>query len=119
MRPRIHPEPAADHHLSEIEMWAISEGTSALLIDLAVLEPCRVLGVVERLRIDPLEGVIQLTITDGTGEAIARWPIGRSDRHKNFVPGTAVALEGMATQVLDGLPLLDEPQLTVIQQKAA
>ena len=55
--------------------WVISLQASGWLADLKPYERCRVVGVVKRLRVDPQQGQIEVTIDDGTGQVTARWAI--------------------------------------------
>lgn len=100
--------------LAVLQLWAISAGASVWLIDLEPYEHARVVGVVKRLRVDPAGGYIEATVDDGTGEAAARWPIWRSAPVLATVPGTAVALDGVAEVGDDGRLTLQEPELQTI-----
>ncbi len=70
-------------------------------------EPVRVAGLVNRLRLRPLNGSVSLeaVISDGTGEVTATW-LGR-----NHIPGlslgTGVVLEGVLAQERDGLRMVN------------
>ena len=99
---------AQDHWLVELQMWAVSCGASTWLIDLEPYESCRVAGIVDRLRIDPAEQVIEVTITDGTASAVARWSTRRTSRLP-VIPGAGVLLEGFAAIGPDGRVVLSEP----------
>jgi hypothetical protein len=106
--------PAFERWLAELQLWAISSGATTWLIDLEPYVSCRVVGIVERLRIDPLSGYIEATVFDGTAAAPARWAIRRSTEELAAVPGRGVVLEGMAVIGHDGELLLDEPSLRTI-----
>jgi hypothetical protein len=99
----------ARSRLAARQRWAISAGASVLLMDLEPYEKCRVVGVVTRLRVDPREGLIEITIDDGTGEVGARWTIRRPMRQLALAPGTAVVLDGVAAVGNDDRLVLLEP----------
>jgi hypothetical protein len=105
--------------LAERQRWAISAGASTWLIDLEPYEKCRVVGVVERLRVDPHQGLIRITISDGTGEVGASWTIRRPIRQLALAPGTAVVLDGVAAIGNDGRPVLLEPGFQTIPYSAS
>jgi len=96
------------------QLWAISAGASVWLIDLEPFEGCRVVGVVKRLRVDPLHGHIEVTIDDGTGQVAARWSIREHAPQLALAPGTAVLLEGVAVAGDDGRRTLFEPEFETI-----
>lgn len=100
--------------VTELQLWAMSNGASTWLIDLEPYVVCRVVGVVERLRIDPVNGWIQATITDGTDEVVARWFIRRPTPELAAVPGRGVALEGVALIGDDGELVLSEPAVETL-----
>lgn len=98
-----HLPRAADNEqdgLAELQLWAVSMGASAWLIDVEPYEPCRVAAVVQQLRLDPGHGLIDATVTDGTGVITARWPIRRPTPELAAAPGRAV--------ILEGIPVVDE-----------
>ena len=99
---------------AELSRWAVSRGTSVWLIDLEPYESCRVVGIVERLRIDPRKGHIEAEITDGTDVLVARWSIRRPTPELAVVPGRAVVLEGVAGVGDDGRLILEEPGFETI-----
>ena len=99
--------------LTELELWVVSVGAS-LACDVKPCQSCRVAGVVERLRIDPSEGVIDATVSDGTGSITARWPASfRLDRMA-ITPGRLVILDGSADVGSDGHRILNEPSLRTV-----
>lgn len=100
--------------LEELQLWAVSNGASTWLIDLKPYVACRVVGVVERVRIDPVNGWLQATITDGTDEVVARWFIRRPTPELAAVPGRGVALEGIAFIDDEGGLVLSEPALQTL-----
>ena len=88
-------------------------------MDLEPYEKCRVVGVVERLRVDPREGLIEITIDDGTGEVDARWMIRRLVPQLALAPGTAVVLDGVAAIGNGGRLVLLEPGFRTIPYSAS
>lgn len=105
---------AEQRWLMELQLWAVSQGASVWLVDLEPYEPCRVVGVVERLRLDPRRGHLQATITDGTGEVAARWPIRTPPSEVAVAPGRAVVLEGVAVVAHDGALILQDPTFRIV-----
>jgi hypothetical protein len=105
--------------LAERQRWAISAGASTWLIDLEPYEKCRVVGVVNSLRMDPREELIEITINDGTGEVGARWMIQRPIPQLALAPGTAVVLDGVAAIGNDGRLVLLEPGFQAIPYSAS
>ena len=97
--------------LAELQLWAVSNGASTWIIDLKPYVVCRVAGVIERVRIDPLNGWLQATLTDGTGEVVARWSIRRPTPELAAAPGRGVALGGIAFIDDGGGLVLSEPTL--------
>ena len=93
----------------ELPLWALSAGASRWIVDLEAYEACRVVGVVERLKIVPLRGSIEATITDGTGRVVARWSIQRPTPQLGVLPGRGVLLEGV--------PIAEDRGLVVVDRK--
>jgi len=111
--------PRADLELPARQHWAISAGASGWLVDLKPYERCRVVGVVKRLRVDPLHGYIEVTIDDGTGQVAARWAIRGHDPQLALAPRTAVVLDGVAVVGDDGQLTLLEPGFQMIPYLAS
>lgn len=105
---------AEQRWLTELQLWAVSQGASVWLVDLEPYERCRVVGVVERLRLDPGRGHLQATITDGTGEVAARWPIRTPPAEVAVAPGRAVVLEGFAVVAYEGALMLEDPSFRIV-----
>ena len=110
---------AGRRRLAARQLWAISAGASVWLIDLEPYEKSRVVGVVKSLRVDPVEGYIEVTINDGTGQAAARWSIRRPAPELAIAPGIAVALDGVAAVGDDGRLTLQEPGFQAIPYPAS
>lgn len=82
--------------LADLQLWAISQLASVWLIDIEPYEPCRVAGIAVRWRIDPMEGYIGVTLFDGTGELLARWPsVTRPSPLHVMSQGRGLVLEGI------------------------
>jgi hypothetical protein len=106
--PKVMKLQGKDRFLTDLQMWAVSSGASTWLIDLEPGERCRVAVLVDRVRIDPAEHVIEASITDGTATTVAQW----STEHTSYlpvIPGDAVLLEGVAAMVREGEIVLSEP----------
>jgi hypothetical protein len=101
--------------LVDLELWAVSSGASAWLIDLEPYELCRIAGVVKRLRVDPVNGVVAAVITDGTGEVVAQWAIRRPTPELLVAPGTGVILEGVAALGPGQELILREPRYETVR----
>jgi hypothetical protein len=98
-----------DRSLFDFQLWVISQGISAWLGDVEPYEPCRVAGMVERMRIDPLDGSLGVLISDGTGVTSAKWHIRRPTPQLALAPGRGVVLEGSSTLASDGSVVFEEP----------
>ncbi len=114
----MKPQPShalsdAERRLAELQLWALSEGASCWIIDLEAYEPCRLAGVIERLTLDPVEGHMDASVSDGTGRVIARWVIRRGAPQMVCVPGRLVVIEGVAIAGDDHLMLL-EPRFELV-----
>lgn len=93
-------------------MWAVSSGISSWIVDVGPYEACRVAGLVERLTVDPVQGSVDATITDGTASIIARWSTCRPPRLR-VAPGSGVVLRGIAILEESGLVVV-EPTLELV-----
>ena len=109
----------ADPELPARQHWAISTGASGWLVDLKPYESCRVVGVVKRLRVDPQQGQIEVTIDDGTGQVTARWEMRGQARQLALAPRTVVVLDGLAVAEDDGRLTLLEPGFETITYLAS
>lgn len=99
----------------ELQLWAVSEGVTGLIIDLAPYEPSRVAGIVETLILDPCEGVIKVSVADGTGITSAVWPLRRPTPQLVLVPGRAIVLSGNTRVGPEGETIFDEPTYEMVQ----
>ncbi len=108
-----------DLELPARQHWAVSAGASGWLIDLKPYERCRVVGVVKRLRVDPQQGQIEVTIDDGTGQVTARWATRDQAPQLALIPRTVVILDGFAVAGDDGRLTLFEPGFETITRFAS
>ena len=99
-------------------MWALSEGASCLIVDLPAYEPCRVAGIVQRLRLDPVSATVEASLADGTATISASWTIRRPTPQLVLVPGRAAVLTGVTGVGPEGDLVLLEPDFTVVPSEA-
>ncbi len=117
MRILHHRVSEEDRRLAELQLWALSAGATVWVIDLEAYERSRVVGVVERLTVDPLRGSIEATVTDGTSWVVARWSIRRPTPQLGVLPGRGVLLEGVPIPGDRGLVMVD-PSFELIELPA-
>ena len=101
------------HRPRELRRSSSAIAPSARIADLEPYEVCRVVAVVESLKIDPLAASIEATVTDGTGRLVARWSLVRPTPQLVVVPGRRVLLEGMTSSGESGLVLIDPRFVTI------
>ncbi len=119
MKPLLrHALSDAERRLAELQLWALSEGASCWIIDLEPYETCRLGGVIERLTLDPVEGHLDASVTDGTDRVIARWAIRPSTPQTVCVPRRLIVIEGVAIAGDDNLMLV-EPRFEIITRQVA
>lgn len=104
--------------IDELPLWALSQGASCLMVDLSVYESCRVAGIVQRLRLDPVNGVVSVTLADGTAAISACWSIRRPTPQLVLVPGRAAILSGVTGVGQEGEVVLVEPDFAVVSIEA-
>lgn len=95
-------------------MWALCQGVSCLIVDLSSYEACRVAGIVQRLRLDPVNGVVEAALADGTATICASWTIHRPTPQLSLVPGRAAILTGVTSVGPEGEVILAEPTFVVV-----
>ena len=80
--------PVEEIRAEELREWSRGITDVTLIADVQVRTRSRIAGVVSNIRIDPRQGggTIEATLTDGTGEILARW-LGRSS-----LPGVRLGL---------------------------
>ena len=113
-RERGRSNESAERYLFDLQRWALSFGPSAWIADLEPYEVSRVAGVVERLRIDPVESAVHAVVTDGTGRAAARWSLRRPTPQLAVVPGRGVVLRGVTSLGPDGAVMFQEPGFDIV-----
>jgi hypothetical protein len=95
---------------ADLQLWAISQGVSSWLIDLKPYEPCTVAGIVVHWTIDPIGGIIDATLFDGTAEVVARWPSNRRPSPLQATnQGRGLVLEGVTSVGPDGDIIIIDP----------
>lgn len=109
---------SARDSIDELPLWALSQGASCLIIDLSAYEVCRVAGVVQRLRLDPVNGVVEVTLADGTATISARWTIRRPTPQLALAPGRGAVLTGVTSVGPEGDVVLSEPDFVVVPIEA-
>ena len=88
------------------------------MVDLAAYESCRVAGIVQRLRIDPVNRVVEVTLADGTATVSASWTIHRPTPQLVLVPGRAAILSGVTGVGPKGDVVLNEPTFALVPIEA-
>ena len=83
------------------------------MADVDLYEVSRVAGAIQSLRIDPAEGVLQVTISDGTALVTAQWSLDGSIPVPELIPGRLVVLDGVATFGHEG-NLFEDPLIAGI-----
>lgn len=105
--------PPEELRAESLRHWSTSIDGTTQIAAITARERNRVAGVVKNIRIDPREGrgSIEATITDGTGEVIAKW-LGRHSL-SGIRLGVGVILEGIVGRQGDDLVILNpEYELT-------
>lgn len=102
----------------ELQLWAVSTGASSWIVDLEPYETARVAGTVVKLCIDPIAGVIDAHVWDGTAYLIARWHIVRPTPQVAVVPGRRVLLDGMPVFEQDATVMV-EPVFELVEPGVA
>jgi hypothetical protein len=100
--------------LEEIRLWAAERDDCLWLERVETYRPCRVAGVVTRIRIDPRAGVLQATISDGQASLGAEWPIEAPLEQLRAAPGVGLILQGFARLDRDGQLLMVEPSFEIV-----
>jgi hypothetical protein len=97
-----------------IQLWAAARDHCLRLDRVVPYRPVRVAGVVQQLRVDPREGVVEVTVTDGAGDLVARWPIRGAASTLRAVPGRGLILEGIARIDRRGRLMMIEPACEIV-----
>ena len=106
------PEELAAENLRK---WAATVPNATPLAEAPARERVTVTGVVQNIRIDPREGTgsIEATLSDGTGEIVARW-VGRQTL-AGIRLGAALVMEGILGANPDGERAILNPQYDLIE----
>ncbi len=104
--------------IDELPLWALSQGASCFIIDLSAYEACRVAGVVQRLRLDPVNGVVEVTLADGTAAISAWWTIRRPTPQLALAPGRGAVLSGVTSIGPEGEVVFAEPNFALVAIEA-
>lgn len=100
---------------NKIRSWAAKHPDCLRLDRVELYEPCRVAGIVRRLRLDPMVGELRATITDGTSSVSASWTLSRHMPQLKAAPGTGLILEGMARIDESGDIVFVEPTIEIVE----
>lgn len=106
------PEEAREKNLSA---WAATLEGALPIRDARPRQQCRVAGVIQNIRIDPRagSGSIEATITDGTGDIVARW-LGRQSL-SGIGLGAGLVLEGIVGIDPAGERTILNPEYRLVQ----
>ena len=98
-----------------LRRWADTVPEVTSLVDAPSRERVKVTGVVQNIRIDPREGTgsIEATLSDGTGEIVARW-LGRQTL-AGIRLGSALVMEGIIGTNPDGKRAILNPEYDLIE----
>jgi hypothetical protein len=100
--------------LRRVWLWAASREDSLWLDKVILFRPCRVAGVVSRLRLDPEARRIETKISDGTSTLVARWIIHFPILQLRGIPGVGLVLEGVPRMDEDGNLFMVEPEFEIV-----
>ena len=106
--------PPEEVQAENLRTWAASLGGVIPIRDVEPRCKCRVAGVVKNIRIDPraASGSIEATITDGSGEMIAKW-LGRQAL-SGVGLGMGLVLEGIVGRGPAGEPTILNPEYQLL-----
>jgi hypothetical protein len=98
-----------------LRRWAATIPRVTPLAEAPPRERVEVTGVVQKIRIDPREGTgsIEATLSDGTGEIVARW-LGRQTL-AGVRLGAALVMEGIIGTTPDGRRAILNPQYDLVE----
>ncbi len=103
-----------DIRAENLRNWASTIPGASRIEEVIPRERCRVAGVIQNVRIDPREGLgsIEATITDGSGEMVAKW-LGRPAM-AGIRLGMGLVLEGTAGVAPDGYLRVLNPEYELV-----
>jgi hypothetical protein len=100
--------------LEKIRMWSAAREDCLWIDRLEAGRSGRVVGVVSRLRLDPVSRLIEATISDGSGTLKAQWMIRYPPALMGSSPGCGLILDGMAEVGPKGQLFMLEPEFQVV-----
>ena len=96
-----------------LRLWVDSVPGTRLIEAVKPRERCKVAGVIQNIRIDPSTGgSIEATISDGTGQLLAKW-LGRPTL-SGIRLGEGLILEGAIGSGTDGTPMILNPDYQLV-----
>lgn len=106
--------PPEEVRAEALRMWRDSLPDTTPIAGLESRKRFKVAGVIQNIRIDPTEGdgCIEATITDGTGEMIAKW-LGRPTM-SGITLGMGLVLEGVVGRDEYGDLLILNPEYELV-----
>jgi hypothetical protein len=106
--------PVEDLRAENCRQWAAQIPNTTRIRDARTRQRSRVAGIIQNIRIDPREGSgsIEATITDGTGQMVAKW-LGRSTL-SGIKPGAGLVMEGTVGTGADGELVVLNPDYELV-----
>ena len=89
-------QPPDTTRATNLKAWAKTIPGTTRIKDLEPRCPCKAVGIVQKIRIDPRAGTgsVEVTLDDGTGKLVAKW-LGRS-RLNGIALGKGLEVEATA-----------------------
>jgi hypothetical protein len=106
--------PAEEIRAENLQAWASSVPDVVHIVEARARCRTKVAGVIRNVRIDPRTGTgsIEATITDGTGQMVAKW-LGRS-RLSGIRLGAGLVMEGTPGTAEDGQLVILNPDYELV-----
>jgi RecG-like helicase len=107
--------PVEDLRAENCRQWVESIPNTSRIKSVQPRERCRVAGVIQNIRIDPRQGSgsIEATISDGTGQMVAKW-LGRSTL-SGIKPGAGLVMEGTVGVDAEGDLVVLNPDYELVE----
>ncbi|MGH2787497.1 MAG: OB-fold nucleic acid binding domain-containing protein [Actinomycetota bacterium] len=107
--------PVEDLRAENCRQWVESIPNTSRIESVQPRERCRVAGVIQNIRIDPRQGSgsIEATISDGTGQMVAKW-LGRSTL-SGIKPGAGLVMEGTVGVDAEGDLVVLNPDYELVE----
>jgi hypothetical protein len=107
--------PVEDLRAENCRQWVESIPNTSRIESVLPRERCRVAGVIQNIRIDPRQGSgsIEATISDGTGQMVAKW-LGRSTL-SGIKPGAGLVMEGTVGVDAEGDLVVLNPDYELVE----